>query len=163
VTLVIATAITPLTATFFAALFIGPSLPISAGALGLKLVAMLAGAAIVAALLRRVAGDEAIARQAERIDGTNVILLFIFVVALMDGVAVNAIADPKLVIGLVALAFALSFGLTALTTLIFACKRRSPSASAPEAATWGCCSRPPPARCRTSPGSTSRWHRFRST
>jgi hypothetical protein len=120
VTLVIATAITPLTATFFAALFIGPSLPISAGALGLKLVAMLAGAAIVAALLRRVAGDEAIARQAERIDGTNVILLFIFVVALMDGVAVNAIADPKLVIGLVALAFALSFGLTGLTTLIFA-------------------------------------------
>lgn len=120
VTLVISTTITPLTATFFAALFIGPSLPITPGALGFKLIAMLAGAALVAALVRRLAGDEAIARQAARIDGTNVILLFIFVVALMDGVAANAIADPKLVLGLTALAFALSFGLTAVTTLLFA-------------------------------------------
>jgi BASS family bile acid:Na+ symporter len=120
VTLVIGTVITPLTATFFVALFIGPSLPISPAALGLKLIAMLAGAALVAGLLRRLVGDEAIARQAGHIDGTNVILLFIFVVALMDGVAANAIADPKLVLGLIALAFALSFGLTAVTTLLFA-------------------------------------------
>jgi len=120
VTLIVCTTVTPLTATLFAALLVGPSVPISAGALGLKLVAMLAGAAIVAALARRFAGREFIERQAQRIDGVNVILLFVFVVALMDGVAANAIAQPKLVLGLIGLAFALSFGLTAITALIFA-------------------------------------------
>jgi len=120
VTLIVCTAATPLTATLYAAFLVGPSVPISAGALGLKLVAMLAGAAVVAAVARRSVGSEFIERQAQRIDGINVILLFVFVVALMDGVAANAIAQPKLVLGLTALAFALSFGLTGITALLFA-------------------------------------------
>ena len=81
-------------------------MPISAGALGLKLVAMLAGAAVVAAVARRVVGNEFIERQAQRIDGINVILLFVFVVAVMDGVAANAITQPTLVLGVTVLAFA---------------------------------------------------------
>ena len=119
VTLIVCTAGAPLTATLFAVLLVGPSVPISAGALGLKLTAMLAGAAIIAALTRRIAGREFVERQAQPIDGINVILLFVFVVAVMHGVAANAIAQPKLVLGLTALAFAISFGLTGITTLIF--------------------------------------------
>jgi hypothetical protein len=120
VTLIVCTTVTPLTATLFAVLLVGPSVPISAVALGLKLTAMLAGAAIVAAVARRLVGSEFVERQAQRIDGINVILLFVFVVALMDGVAANAIAQPALVLGLTALAFALSLGLTGITALIFA-------------------------------------------
>src|SRR5262249_25930145 len=41
-TLIVCTTVTPLTATFFAALFVGPSVPVSPAALGLKLTAMLA-------------------------------------------------------------------------------------------------------------------------
>jgi predicted Na+-dependent transporter len=120
VTLIACTALTPLTATLLAALVIGPALGISSVALGIKLLVMLAGAALVAALMRRATGRAWIERQSERIDGLNVIALFVFVVALMEGVTANAIAHPALVLGLLALAFALSLGLAALTALMFA-------------------------------------------
>jgi hypothetical protein len=57
------------------------------------------------------------ARGRSRIDGLSVIALFVFAVALMEGVAANIIADPFMVLSLIALAFALSLALTALTVL----------------------------------------------
>ena len=119
-TLIITTAATPLTAPLFAAIFIGASLEISPAALGLRLVAMLGGAALIASLIRRIAGQIWIDEQKERIDGLSVIALFVFAVALMDGVAASIISDPLLVLSLVALAFALSLVLTTLTVLLFA-------------------------------------------
>jgi BASS family bile acid:Na+ symporter len=119
-TLVICTAVTPITAPIFAALFIGPGMPISPVALGAKLLALLAGAAIVAALVRRFGGKEWVARQSERIDGLSVVALFFFAVALMDGVLVAIINEPLKMLGLTALAFALSLGLAALTAFVFA-------------------------------------------
>ena len=119
-TLIVAIAATPLTAPVFAAIFIGPSLEISPAALGLRLMAMLGGAALVAALIRRIAGQTWIDEQKERIDGLSVIALFVFAVALMDGVAASIISSPLLVLGLIALAFALSLVLTALTALVLA-------------------------------------------
>jgi hypothetical protein len=119
-TLIVTTAATPLTAPLFAAIFIGPSLEISPVALGLRLVAMLGGAALVATLIRRVGGQTWIDEQKERIDGLSVIALFVFAVALMDGVAASIISNPLLVLGLIALAFALSLVLTALTALVLA-------------------------------------------
>ena len=56
-TLVVCTAVTPLTAPVFAALFVGAGMALSPLALGAKLLAMLAGAAIVAVLVRRFAGQ----------------------------------------------------------------------------------------------------------
>jgi len=118
-TLIVCTAFTPLTAPAFAALLVGPGMRIPPLALGADLLAMLAGAAIVAALVRRIGGREWVARQSERIDGLSVVALFFFAVALMDGVLAAILDAPLKVLGLTALSFALSLGLAALTALLF--------------------------------------------
>ena len=117
-TLVVCTALTPLTAPIFAALFVGPSMTISPVALGGKLLAMLAGAALVAALTRRVGGKVWIENQKERIDGLSVIALFVFAVGLMDGLLASIWSEPLKVLGLTVLSFALSLGLAALTAVV---------------------------------------------
>jgi len=119
-TLVVCTAITPLTAPAFVALFVGGGMALSPVALGAKLLALLAGAAIVAALVRRIAGQPWIDARMAHIDGLSVIALFVFAVALMDGMLHAALHDPLTVLGLTALSFALSLALIALTTLVFA-------------------------------------------
>lgn len=117
-TLVVCTAATPLTAPVFAALFVG-DMALSPIALGARLLAMLAGAALVAWLIRRVAGQRWIDAQKERIDGLSVVALFFFAVALMDGVLYAILNEPLKVLGLTLLSFALSFGLAGLTALVF--------------------------------------------
>jgi hypothetical protein len=119
-TLVVCTAVTPLTAPVFAALFVGAGIALSPVALGAKLLAMLAGAAIVAALTRRIAGQAWIDARMAHIDGLSVIALFFFAVALMDGVLLSILHEPAKVLGLTALSFGLSLGLAALTALVFA-------------------------------------------
>jgi BASS family bile acid:Na+ symporter len=110
---------TPVTAAAFAALFLGSAIELSPIGLGLRLFAMLAGAAAIAALVRRVAGQVWVERQTERIDGLSVIALLVFAVAVMDGVVVQTIARPAFVAGLLGLAFATSLGLGAATALVF--------------------------------------------
>jgi predicted Na+-dependent transporter len=110
---------TPVTAATFAALFLGSAMDLSPLALGLRLFAMLAGAAGLAALLRRAAGQSWIERQNERIDGLSVIALFCFAVAVMDGVVAQTVARPQVVLGLLALAFATSLGLGLATAAVF--------------------------------------------
>jgi len=118
-TLVVCTAVTPLTAPVFAAVFVGAGMTLSPLLLGSKLFAMLAGAAVVAWLVRRSAGQPWIDSQMERIDGLSVIALFFFAVALMDGVLHSILNEPLKVLGLTLLSFALSLGLAALTALVF--------------------------------------------
>jgi predicted Na+-dependent transporter len=110
---------TPATAAAFAALFLGGATDISALELGLRLFAMLAGAAALAMLIRVAAGQPWIERQSERIDGLSVIALFVFAVAVMDGVVAQASARPPLLFGLIGLALATSLGLGAATALVF--------------------------------------------
>ena len=119
-TLVLSMVVTPVTAPVFAHLFAGDLLTIPAPALGLKLFLLLAGSALLAVLVRRVAGAARVEAQRERIDGLNVVVLFIFAVAVMDGVAARFLADPLLVVGLIVLAFVLTILLLAATTLVFA-------------------------------------------
>jgi hypothetical protein len=123
-TLALCMVATPLTAPVFAQLFAGDVLTISATALALKLFALLAGAALVAAVVRRLAGAAWVEAQREKIDGLNVIVLFVFAVAIMDGIAARFLADPLLVIGLVVLAFMLTFVLLGSTALAFAAAGR---------------------------------------
>jgi len=117
-TLIVSTAITPLTASLFTHVFLGTALASPFG-FGLRLFLIIAGCALAAAIVRRVAGPTFIAAQRERIDGLSVIAMFMFAVAAMDGVADHFRSNPLLVIQLTALAFALALGLIAVTALVF--------------------------------------------
>jgi hypothetical protein len=123
-TLVLTMMVTPLTAPAFAHLFAGDALTISAASLGLKLFLLLAGSALTATLIRWLAGSSTIDRERDKIDGLNVVVLFMFAVAVMDGVAARFIAEPLFVLGLIALAFLITGVLMASTTLVFAATGR---------------------------------------
>jgi len=79
----------------------------------------LAGAAVAAVMVRRAAGAAWVERQTARIDGLSVLALFVFAVAVMDGVIGHALTHPLAVLGLIALAFATSLGLGVATALVF--------------------------------------------
>jgi BASS family bile acid:Na+ symporter len=113
-------AATPFLSPALVAVFVGPAVTFSPLALGLRLVLMLAGAACVGIAIRAIAGKPWVERQAERIDGLNVVVLFLFAVALMGDVAENTIARPLFVLGLLGLSTAVAFGLSGLTMMIFA-------------------------------------------
>jgi BASS family bile acid:Na+ symporter len=124
-TLVAGTALVPLTAPFFAAVFVGAAIAIPPLALAAKLAALLAGAALVGAALRRLLGAAVIERERERIDGCNIIVLFVFVAAVMEGVAARFLADPVGTLALAALAFGVFFAVLLLTGAVFAYAGRS--------------------------------------
>ena len=117
--LVLSMAVTPVTAPLLAGLVAPGDLPLSGFSLGLRLFTLLAGSLALAAVLRRLLGPRRTEAAAQIFDGLNVVLLFIFAVALMDGVAAHVLAAPALTLGLTALAFAAALGSTALTALLF--------------------------------------------
>jgi hypothetical protein len=119
ITLVTSTALVPITAPLFAYVFFGAALTLSPLGLGLKLVAILAGSLFVAAGIRWTVGASAIKRHARAIDGLNILILFVFVAAVMADVAGGFLADPVKMIELGTFAFAVSFALLGVTTLIF--------------------------------------------
>jgi hypothetical protein len=119
-TLIAGFAVTPFSALLFAQLFLGSATRVSPLGLGLRLSLILAGSALSAALIRRIAGAAWIERQRESIDGLSVVTLFVFAVAVMDGVGIGLLTRPWVMIGLTTLAFGLALGLTALTTIVFA-------------------------------------------
>lgn len=116
--MVTSTAVLPFTAPLFAYAFIGPALTLSPLALGLKLAALLAGSALIGFTLRRMAGLSAIARQRERIDGFNILVMFVFVSAMMENVAARFLATPMITIGLAVLAFVVALAALGLTMLV---------------------------------------------
>jgi hypothetical protein len=123
-TLVAGTALTPLSAPLLAYLFVGPALALSPLALGVRLFAILTGALTVAVIVRRCAGFDAIRRRSDEIDGVNILLLYIFVAAVMENVGPQLLAAPIAMIGLAALAFAVTYALLGLTILVFAAAGR---------------------------------------
>jgi BASS family bile acid:Na+ symporter len=125
VTMVAGTAIAPLTAPALAYLLTGATTSLSPVSLGVRLFTMLAGAALVAAVIRRAVGQPVLDRYRDHVDGLNVMAMFVFAVAFMDGVPAQAIADPIAVAGLLALAVAITVALGAVTALVFARAGRS--------------------------------------
>jgi hypothetical protein len=119
VTLVTSTALVPFTASLLAYLFFGSALALSPLGLGLKLVAILAGAVCVAGAIRAIAGETAIKLHKAAIDGFNILILFVFVAAVMGTVMGSLWADPVRAIELAALAFAIFFALLGATFVIF--------------------------------------------
>src|SRR5438132_783326 len=100
--------------------FLGSALTLSPSVLGLKLFAILSGSSLVGFTVRRIAGLTAIERQKERIDGFNILVLFVFVAGVMESVAARFLATPMITIGLAALTFVVFFAVPCLTLLIFA-------------------------------------------
>jgi hypothetical protein len=119
VTLVTSTALVPITAPLFALVFVGSALSISPLMLAAKLFAILAGAALVGFGLRRFFGLAAIERQKDRIDGFNVVVLFVFVGAVMENVGVRVLTAPMITMALAALAFVVFFAVLFLTVIMF--------------------------------------------
>lgn len=119
-TMVTSTALLPFTAPLFVHAFIGPALTLSPLALGLKLFAILAGSALVGFTLRRIAGFAAIERHSVRIDGFNILVLFVFIAAIMENVAGRLLATPMFTMGLAVLAFVMFFAVFGLTVFLFA-------------------------------------------
>jgi BASS family bile acid:Na+ symporter len=114
------TVLIPLTAPIFVRIFADEALTLSPTGLGLTLFAMLGGAALIGAFIRRIAGAQAVAKRREELDGMSVILLLVFCCALMHDVAARTYATPQLALGLTALACAVSIVMMALTVLVFA-------------------------------------------
>lgn len=119
VTLVTSTALIPITAPMFAFVFVGSTLAISPLMLAVKLFAILAGAALVGFGLRRLFGLAPIERHKHRIDGFNVIVLFVFVAAVMESVGVRVLTAPMITMALAVLSFVVFFAVLFLTVIIF--------------------------------------------
>jgi predicted Na+-dependent transporter len=119
ITLVAGTALVPITAPLFAYIFFGSALTLSPLALGVKLFLILAGAVVLAAIIRRLVGLAAIECHKAPIDGLNIIILLVFVCAVMGPVAENVWRSPLQALGLTLLAFAVFFALLGGTMLVF--------------------------------------------
>lgn len=119
VTLVASTALVPFTASVFSYAFIGHGMMISPLALGLRLLLILGGSAVVGIIARRVVGVATIERYKDPINGFNILVLFVFVAAIMENVAANFIANPLAMVGLSSLAFTVFIALLGITFLLF--------------------------------------------
>ncbi|MEP3045917.1 MAG: sodium:proton symporter [Roseibium sp.] len=112
--------VTPLTAPFIGELMLGAALPLSVGGLAAQLSMLLAGAFLAAFALRKLIGLERLGRSSNHISGLNVLLLLIFAIAAMDGVASSFLAKPLFTLGLTAITFCLALAQIGLTLLVFA-------------------------------------------
>jgi len=108
-----------LSAPMFVRIFADGAVSLSPVDLGLTLFAMLAGAALIASAIRRLAGTDFIAQRRAELDGLSVLLLLVFCCALMHDVAARSFADPLLAIGLFALAFGVGIAMLVLTVMVF--------------------------------------------
>ena len=116
--LIVSNALSPLTTVAFSYLFLGNSMfsPID---LGIKLFCFFAGAGAVAYIIRRFAGQAAIERQKDPIDGLNVIAVFVFAIAAMESVPRHVMADPLFALELFVLIIGLTCALIGLSMLVF--------------------------------------------
>ena len=116
--LILCNALSPVTTVAFSYLFLGTSL-ISPLELGGKLLFFFAASGAVAWGIRRLAGQRWIEQRKEAIDGLNVLGVFVFAIAAMDGVPRQFIADPLFALGLLALIIILTLALIGLSALVF--------------------------------------------
>jgi len=127
--MVASTALVSFSAPVFVRIFAGDILPMSSLTLGLKLFAMLLGSALLAVIIRKLAGPLRIARGAAQIDGLSVILMIVFIAAVTGDVGALLYSDPFTALGLAALAFFLTLVLSGATMIVFARLGRAQAAS----------------------------------
>lgn len=98
---------------------LGIDLAVGAIDLMLRLVLLIGGAFGLAMMIRHLAGLPRIAELKHHLDGGLVVLMIVFAIATMDGIAARALAEPAFVATFVAAVFAVNLGLQALTMLGF--------------------------------------------
>jgi len=116
--LILSNTISPLTTVAFSYLFLGTSM-ISPLDLGARLLIFYVASGAAAFAVRGIAGAAWIERQRDHIDGLNVIAVFIFAIAAMDGVPRFVMADPLFAVELMALIAVIACLLVGLTVLVF--------------------------------------------
>ncbi|MBO0344924.1 sodium:proton symporter [Roseibium sp. CAU 1637] len=117
--LIVTMMLTPLTAPVFAELMTAGEMQIDATALALRLAGYLVGSLLLARTVRAVIGKDRIQAGGMRIDGLNVLLLFCFALAAMDGVADSFAASPLLSASIAALTFFAAFVQIGITLIVF--------------------------------------------
>ena len=120
VTLILSTAMIPITVPLFSYALIGQGMMPPPIELGVKLLAMLAGSALVGLSVRKAVGPAVVDRCKERINGFNILALFVFMAAIMQNVAAHFIDRPMAILRLSLLAFVVFSALLCLTVLLFA-------------------------------------------
>ena len=96
----------------------GAAIPLDVGSLVVRLIWLVGGAILCAAILRRVFGLDRIRRRKGSFDGISVIMYFVFAVAAMDGVLAAMLSEPARVARFLGIAIMLSLTGFALTWLL---------------------------------------------
>lgn len=119
VVMVAATLVVPFVLPTVALGLLDLELAVGAGEFILRLGGLIGTAVVAAVAVRRLVGVGRIVRAAERLDGIAVLLMLVFAVAIMDGVAAAIAADPWHVATLVATAFVAYAGLQVAAAMAF--------------------------------------------
>ena len=101
-----ASLLAPFSIVLFATHVVEPDLDVDSTRLLVRLAVLIGGCMAAALLVRRLAGGERLARHSGVLDGASLVLLLVFAVAIMDGVAALLVHDPLHVAWLVLAAFA---------------------------------------------------------
>ena len=120
ITLVAASALTPITAPLFTYPTVGAVLTLSPLELGVRLLIIVAGSACVGVLFQRLIGHAVVQRRARELDGVNILVAFVFVAAVMEHVGETVMSQPRILLALCALGFAVFFLIFGATVLVFA-------------------------------------------
>ena len=123
-------ALVPLTAPPIALWLLGIDLSISTPAFMLRLLTVVGLPMLVSLALRHAIGPGPLARWGRAVDGALVWLVVFYGFAVMDGLAARAAADPAWVAQAIVAAFAIDYGLNALTLLALYPLGRTTAASA---------------------------------
>lgn len=118
VTLILSSALSPVTSVAFSYLFLGTSV-FSPLELGTKLFFFYAASGAVAYAIRRITGQAWIEKQREPIDGLNMIALFVFAIVAMENVPRHVMADPLFALGLLGFIIVVTCVQLGLTVLVF--------------------------------------------
>lgn len=116
--LILSAVVTPVLAPFVAGLTLETALPLEPLSLAIRLGVILAGSFAAAMAVRRLVGLAAIERNRDAIDGSNVVILFIFAVAAMDGVALAFYERTGVALAMLACSFLVAFLQIGLTMAV---------------------------------------------
>lgn len=127
VSVVSASLIAPFTVVAVSSVLIDVELHIESMRLFLRLAGLIGGCVLLALVVRRLLGEALLARLQNPFDAASVVLLLIFAVAIMDGVADLFLRDPWHVLQFVLAAFAANIALQLVGAAATAAMGRRPA------------------------------------